>query len=285
MKTAPEANGQRKIAMAHLTLFHLDPPDLVSAAAAGGFDSVTIRLMPAHPGDGEKQFPMLGNSPMMEETLRRLDDTGLYVHDIEVIRLKPDTKAETFLPMMEGGARLKARYVVAISDDTDDSRIADTLAKIAEQASGFGMKTAFEFMFFTGVKTIQQADRVIDLTGRSDITLLIDPIHLSRSGGTVEDVKKIDPARLSYLQFCDAAAKFRSDELGGIRIEARRHRLPPGAGALPLTELLAATPVDAALSVECPVEELRAKSDIEIARIIGDATRAMADADAAARLD
>jgi sugar phosphate isomerase/epimerase len=274
MTTAAKAIGKRKIVMAHLTLFHLDPPDLVSAAAAGGFDGVTIRLMPAHAQDGEKQFPMLGKSPMMEETLKRLDDTGLYVHDIEVIRLKPDTKAETFLPMMEGGARLKAHYVVAISDDTDESRVAATLAKVAEQASAFGMKTAFEFMFFTGVKTIQQADRVIDLTGRSDITLLIDPIHLSRSGGTVADVRKIDPARLSYLQFCDASAQFRSEELGGIRIEARRHRLPPGAGALPLVELLDAVPADAALSVECPVEELRsANSDIEIARIIGDATR------------
>ena len=268
--------GRRQIAMAHLTLLHLDPPDLVSAAAAGGFDGVTIRLVPAHPQAGEKQFPMLGHSPMMEETLHRLDDTGLHVHDIEVIRLKPETRVSDFLPMMEAGARLRARYVIAIADDTEESRVADNLAHVAEQASGFGLGTAFEFMFFTGVKTIQQADRVIDRTGRGDITLLVDPIHLSRSGGTVEDVARIDPARLSYMQFCDASATVRPEELGGIAIEARRHRLVPGTGALPLEELLATLPAGAPLTLECPVDELLATaSDDEVARVIARATRAM----------
>ena len=39
--------GRRQIAMAHLTLLHLDPPDLVSAAAAGGATPTASSVMAA----------------------------------------------------------------------------------------------------------------------------------------------------------------------------------------------------------------------------------------------
>jgi sugar phosphate isomerase/epimerase len=82
--------------------------------------------------------------------------------------------------------------------------------------------------------------------------VLVDPLHLARSGGTVDDVRRLPAGLLPYLQFCDAASAGPAPDLEAAGAEARRTRLPPGDGALPLAGLLAAVPPSAALSLEVP---------------------------------
>ena len=56
------------IGIAHLTLLRLAPPELVTVAAAAGYDFVGIRVKAVT--DGERQYPMEPGSPMSKETLR-----------------------------------------------------------------------------------------------------------------------------------------------------------------------------------------------------------------------
>jgi hypothetical protein len=66
------------------------------------------------------------------------------------------------------------------------------------------------------------------------------------------------------VQLCDAS----QDEPVGNEatiFEARAGRLPPGAGALPLADLLAALPASTALGVEMPLPSLPAQARLELA--------------------
>lgn len=92
------------LSLPHITMLDLTPPQLVKVAAAAGFRHVGIRLQPALPG--EERFPMLGDAPMLRETLARLADTGLTVLDIEVFRLQPGTSFAPLRPVLEAAARL-----------------------------------------------------------------------------------------------------------------------------------------------------------------------------------
>lgn len=77
------------ISLSALTVLELPPPDLVDCAATTGYDCVGLRLLPATPE--EQRHPMIGRTRMVRETRRRLDDTGMSVWDVEILRLTPDT--------------------------------------------------------------------------------------------------------------------------------------------------------------------------------------------------
>ncbi|HXT04250.1 MAG TPA: sugar phosphate isomerase/epimerase, partial [Casimicrobiaceae bacterium] len=84
----------RAIGLAALTVLELAPPDLVSCAADAGYDHVGLRLLPAT--TNEVQHAMVGDTPLVRETARRLADTGVRALDIEIFRLKPDTNVEAY---------------------------------------------------------------------------------------------------------------------------------------------------------------------------------------------
>lgn len=267
--------SRRDLILAYVTLPHLAPPGFVTVAAEAGYQGISVRLVPANP-PVEQPFPMLGVSAMMDETLSRLADTGLYVNDIEVLRLKAELDLEPLLPVFEASARLQARNILVLSDDDNEARVAENLARIAEAAAPFGLRTCFEFMIYVGIKTIAQAERILAMTGRPDIGLVIDPLHLERAGGTPEDVARLDPASIASLQFCDAGTRPDISDLAAVVAEARGGRMIPGTGTLPLMELVAACPADVPISVEVPIKRMmETMDDLAIARIMKEATSAM----------
>src|SRR5699024_3131532 len=94
------------IGIAHLSLLHLEPDELVDVAAEAGFDFVGLRVRGATPAeDIPDQRP---GSPMSRATIARLQDTGVRVRDIEFLSLDGTTGYEEWMPMLEAGAALGA---------------------------------------------------------------------------------------------------------------------------------------------------------------------------------
>jgi hypothetical protein len=106
--------------------------------------------------------------------------------------------------------------------------------------------------------------------------VLVDALHLSRSGGSPADLEILDPAWLSYCQICDARAA-RPTEVAELRNEARTGRLYPGQGTLPLTDLLDALPEGIPLGVEAPCAEYADRSPIERGKLCGGSTHRFLD--------
>jgi len=243
----------RLLSISHLTVLDAAPPELVTAAADAGFDAVGIRVWPAA---DEPAYPMLGDTPMMGETIARLADTGTYVLDVEVLRLRPDSQMDDALRILDAGARLQARGVLVICNDPEEDRLVERFAAVCEAAGARGLRACLEFMIFSSVKTIADAQRVLNRAGHPAGAILIDALHLQRSGGTPADVGAVAPERLPYVQLCDGPFQPILPDSAVALTEARTGRLFPGDGELPLAELVGVLPTGASLAVEAPVAGL-----------------------------
>ena len=239
----------RAVSLAHLTLIDQPPAGLVRVAAAAGYDAVGLRIVPVTDGPDHSLPP---GSARLRETARALRDTGLRVLDVEVARIRPDTDVAAYEGFLDAAAELGAEHAVVIVEDPDPMRAADTFAALCALAAGRRITAMVEFMVFKAVRTLADATRLLAAAGAPNAGVLIDPLHLARSGGTVDDVRRLPAHLVPYLQFCDAASAGPAGDLDAAGAEARRTRLLPGDGALPLAGLLAATPPGAALSLEVP---------------------------------
>jgi sugar phosphate isomerase/epimerase len=241
--------ARRAVSLAHLTLIDQPPPELVRIAAEAGYDAVGLRIVPVTDGPDHSLPP---GSPRLRRTVRMLRETGLHVLDVEVARIRPDIDVLAYDGLLDAAAELGARHVVVIVEDPDPGRAADTFAAFCALAAGRGVTAMVEFMVFKAVRTLAEATDLLAAAGAANAGVLVDPLHLARSGGTVDDVRRLPAGLLPYLQFCDAASAGPAPDLEAAGAEARRTRLPPGDGALPLAGLLAAVPPSAALSLEVP---------------------------------
>ncbi len=244
------------LSLAHMCVLELTPPEMVTAAAEAGFSGINLRLSPARETD--PIYPMIGDTPMMRETLKRLDDTGIKVLDIEVLWLRPDTKPGAYKGVLEAAAQLGTRQVLAAGLDPDLARAADTFAQFCLEAQPFGLNINLEYMVISEVKSLAQARKLVADAGQPNSGILIDALHINRAGTLLEDIARIDPSLLRYMQLCDAPAQA-PDSMDGLRFEARHNRLPAGEGGLPLRALMATLPQAIDISVETPLGGERGK--------------------------
>jgi sugar phosphate isomerase/epimerase len=270
MNTAPE------VGIDPLTMLDVSPPEFVSIAREAGFDSVGLRVAASTPG--EEPWPMTVGSPMLEETVRRLDDTGIRVLAVEVFRLDPGTRPGDYESAFEAGGRLGARYVTVNSDDPDIERATETFAALTAEALPYGLRPLIEPIFYTEVSNLDEAVHIAERSDGGGI--LLDTLHFHRYGGKLERLRSLDPDLLSYVQLCDAPVESpsglpRPRRLPGgqstdgtdLQLESRAMRLLPGDGELPLAEFLAAIPADIPVSVEAPVLSLQdTLTPVEFAR-------------------
>lgn len=266
------ANG-RILSLAHLTVIELSPPEVVTAAAEAGFSHVGLRLKP--PSPDQPQHPVIGDTPMRREVLRRLDDTGVQVLDVEVVRLLPGRSVADLEPLLETGAHLGAQYVLVSGEIPDRNALADAFAAFSALAAGYGLVAALEFMPWTFVRSLAEARALIEGVDHPNGRILVDAIHLDRAGEGAADLAAIDPARLAYFQLCDAPGE-RPADIATMLHQARAARLPPGEGGLDLAGMIAALPADMPIAVEIPMRE-RALTEpaAERAAALLDATRSL----------
>jgi sugar phosphate isomerase/epimerase len=243
----------RELSLAHLTVLDATPPELVTVAAAAGFRQVGIRLT-ATPSVGVPPYDVLGDTPMLRETLRRLADTGVSVLDVEFLRFEPEIPIGIPEGFLEAGACLGAKYVLVMSTEPEEARTLDRFGELCDRAAQYGLHVCLEFAIYTGVKTVAHAARMVKQSGRPNASILVDALHFSRSGGMPADIAHVDPSLFRYAQICDAAPGMPTRPPELIR-EARTGRLLPGEGVLPLADLVRALPATTTLSVEAPVRE------------------------------
>lgn len=241
----------RELSLAHLTVLDLTPPELVCVAARTGFRKVGIRLS-ATPSVGVPPYDMLGDTPLLRETLARLADTGVSVLDVEFLRFEPGESQGIPEGFLEAGARLGAKYVLVMSTEPLEARTLERFCNLCDRAQRYGLDVCLEFAVYTGVRTLADAARLVRASARPNAFVLIDALHFSRSGGVPSDIAGVDASLFRYAQICDAAALVPTEPADLIR-EARTGRLLPGEGALPLRALVDALPAEIPLAVEAPV--------------------------------
>jgi sugar phosphate isomerase/epimerase len=186
------------------------------------------------------------------------------LNDIEFIQLTPDVEVSAFAGLLEAVADLGAISVIVSGDDDDNARLTAHFANLCDVANQFGLRVDLEFMRWRPIGSLPQAEAIVRQADKSNGAILVDALHLSRSGGRPDDLIAIPDRLLRGAQLCDAAADMPITDAAVIA-EAREGRLPPGEGALPLGGFLEALPADANLSVEMPLPALEARARIVMA--------------------
>ncbi len=216
------------------------PADFVTACASAGWPACGIWF------DADTWTDAVAS-----EVRRRLDDTGLVALDIEPVFVTPD--GDHGDRMIDAAAAVGARNLLVVSRGVDDDRFADRFAELCDRAVPHGIGCSIEFLAFMSVSSLRQSIDILDRIDRPNGGVLIDGLHLARTGGTPADVAAVAPARLAYAQLCDAPAEAPENAYA----DALDGRSTLGDGGLPISALVDALPAHTALSMEIRSAALR----------------------------
>lgn len=257
------------LGIAHFSCIDVPPLQFVRLAGEIGYAAVGLRLHPAF--QGAPFYTLRPGSAEMRSVKMALQQAGIAVYDIEFVVIDEAFSASELLPVLESAGELGARRLSVCGDDPDKGRFAANLTALAELAAEFGMGVDLEIMPWRRIGTLAAAADAAEATRRTNVGVLIDALHLSRSGAVPADLQSVSKELVQSVQLCDAVAERPADN-AALVAEARGGRLLPGEGALPLQDLLGVIPSGARLSVEVPNAGLPAAKH---AKALFDATIAL----------
>lgn len=233
-----------KICLDSLTLTDTEPVELIHSAHGAGFDLVSLWVQPP------PIFPSQLVTPAKAQACAAaLAETGLEVGPLEVFNLICADAVRSYRPALELGARLGAKSASAINThNPNPTQVSELLAQFTELATEYGLGVTLEPLNSFATETLAQARDIIR-AARVDVGIVFDVHHLVRCGGTVDDVRALEPGLIRYIQLCDGAASLSSEAL---RVEASAERMYPGEGVFPLVELLRNAPTEIPWGIEAP---------------------------------
>lgn len=261
------------LALEPLCLLDVGARQAVDIAARAGFDFVSMVL--------QSPAPMLPVDPIVRDvTLRReaiaaMKTAGIRMHNIECFNLRPDARFEEFAEALAVGQELGARSATAIAMPNGDR--ADLLAKfrgLCDMAAEMGIRVNVEFFAMSpDMCSLDMAVAFVRDSGRANAGVMIDVLHLIRTGSSVEAMRLIDPDLIGGCQICDGPLLADS---ATVADEAGANRLVPGVGEFPLRAFIAALPADMVIGVEVPQARLIGKvPPEERARVLAEAMRGL----------
>lgn len=261
-----------EFSLAHLTVLGTTPLELVEIAARAGYEYASIRTTAVAPG--EAITPLVGDPTMVRRVVHRLADTGLQVLDVELVRLGPDDEPRQYLGVLEAAAAVGARHVIGQLPDPDRTRATERFAALCDLADDFGLTVDLEFPSWTPTGDLATAAAIVTAAGRANAGILVDALHLFRSGSSLDLLTSLPRPWFRFVQLCDAPAVGPPTVEGAIHT-ARAARSLPGYGGLPLHDLLDRLP-PAPYSLEVPNDVLRRElGTAEFARLLLTVARAL----------
>jgi sugar phosphate isomerase/epimerase len=259
-----------RLFLAPTTLPAAAPVAFIEAAAAAGFDGIGLRL---NASPGLPFHPVVGNTPLIREIKRRIADLGQPVHDILSFYLQPDTDVAHFAAPLELGAELGAKYALTIGDDPDWARMRDNFGRMCDAAAPLGIGASIEFVPRRRLANLAQTLRLLREATRPNVSLCIDPLHVTRSGATADDLRKLDSRLVPYVQLCDGLLEPGEPDPEGLGRTAPEQRCMPGEGVLPLRAILGAVPAGIPISVEVPFDEKAGLTQVAWTKLVAEKTR------------
>ncbi len=263
MKTQPNS-AERAYSLSFLTVADVTPVDAVKIAAASGYAKVGLRLLPA--ALNEAEYPILTDLKLLNETNAALNDTGVQVADVEIIRITPDFEPKKYLHFLDIAKQLEAKHILVAGNDPEQNRMIHNFALFCELSKQYSLSCDLEFMPWTDIKNLEEANFIVEQSNQDNAAVLIDSLHFDRSDSTLEQVKTLPKARMNYVQLCDGLASYDPSDEGLIKI-ARSNRLVPGQGDIDIVALIAALPSDITLAAEVPNLQLVQLPALERAKI------------------
>ena len=242
---------ERPLAIDCLSIFGMPPVPFVELAAELGCAAITLGIpVTCNP----ENYPAysFADKTLQREVKAALRANGVTLHASEGYFVLPGVEAAAYADNMDIARELGATCVNMLSMDPDMDRTLDQFAILAEMAAARGMTSSVEFVAGLTIGTIAAGVAAVRHVGRPDFKLVVDTMHVGRSGGTAAELAAIDPATIGYIQICDCTIVPQED----AAYEVTYDRMRPGAGELPLRDMLAALPRAPLIGIEVPQRRL-----------------------------
>ena len=234
-----------------LSVFGMPPLAFVELAADLGCRHISLGLepMPENP-HGYPRWSLRDDPALRRALVAALEDRRISIALGEGYVFRPGLDIRDQAADLALMAELGVRCVNAVTIDPDLARNQDQYGAFAELASTAGMAASIEFMPGLPIGDLAAAVALINQVSHPNLRLLVDCMHLMRSGGSAAQLAALDPAMIGHIQLCDAPLK---GEMTRYAMEAKCERMVPGSGELPLAEILSSLPRDVVVSLEVPM--------------------------------
>ena len=236
-----------------LCVFGMPPIEYVHLVADLGCRYITTGMVGFAPLKvlGYQPFSLRDDAQLRRDLLAAMDDRGVSISLGEGLLIAPGVDVRSYTADLDIMAELRIPRINTVSLEADRARTFDELAVLTDLAAERGILTSVEPVVGLSIADLPTALAAVEHVGRDEISLLIDTMHVARSGAEVDDLRSLPPERIGHIQLCDVP--LRSTKEHHYAEEAMYHRLPPGEGELPLAEMLAALPADRVVGLEVPM--------------------------------
>jgi sugar phosphate isomerase/epimerase len=240
-----------RFSLAHLTALGCAPPELTYIAARAGYDFVSPRIiMTGTPNEVGYNYALAEDPVLLRQTKRALADTGLTVHDIELIRISDGVEVKSLLPAFEVAAELGAHHVLSSIWTPNRSFAIECFAELCDLARPFGLKISLEFVTWAEVVNLREVIEVLRAADRDNAGISIDLLHFHRSRVPLDELAQVPPDLFTFVHLCDAPGEIPQTKEGLI-YTGRAERLYPGEGGIDIAAILTRMP-EVPYSIEIP---------------------------------
>lgn len=234
----------------------LGPAEFIRAASAAGFTHAGLRtVQPGGPNPGQAKVDA-SNIDAVEQAIA---ETGIRIVSTDILDLSRGSDFEAVAAGLPFAARLGATSMLVFSRSDDADSIGDGLARLCDIALPLGISPKLEAINYTAIHSLAQA---ADIVGRHPgAGLIIDTLHLHRTGATPDEVRAVAEAFPISFQINgvssreDLDRRYResgSTEPNPLRWEAVWGRLLPGEGDNDVASIAAVLPAGTIPLVEAP---------------------------------
>jgi sugar phosphate isomerase/epimerase len=222
-----------RLGIEHQTVFGLPPVEFVHLTADLDCRYVAIGLTggPYNP-HGYEPYSLRDDVGLRRRMLAAMEQRGVSISLGEGFVVRPQVEMASFAADLDIMAELGVTRVNTVSMDPDVARTLDSFGLLVEMASERGMETTIEFVPSLTIRDLDGALTALRYVDRPEFRLLVDTMHLVRSGHTASDLEAIDPALIAYVQLSDHTLA----QQGESYREDTMDRRVPGQGEFPLRE-------------------------------------------------
>jgi sugar phosphate isomerase/epimerase len=198
---------------------------------------------------GYRDFSFLDDVSARRQMAAALRERAVAISLAEGFVVIPGADLTDDLASLDVMGELGATRANVVTMDPDLGRSFDQFGAFAEAAADRGLQTTLEFAKSLALTDLETAVAAVRHVGRSDFRLLIDTMHLVRSGSTAADVAALDASLFGYVQLSDSTLEQR----GAAYRDDSSDRLAPGEGELPLVDIMLALFAGLPVGVEVPM--------------------------------
>ncbi|WP_339727355.1 sugar phosphate isomerase/epimerase family protein [uncultured Gimesia sp.] len=239
--------------------------DKIRIAAEAGYEGIELWF------DEIEAF--LAEGGELETVSAAIQESGLAIPTMIMLRdwwsASPEEYPAVFntcLDRIKLAAKLGAEFVICCPHfkKPDYDLGALRYRELLEAGIEAGAKPAVEFLgFVEAVTKIEDALQIVEKSGHPEATLVLDPFHVFRGGGSMESIAQLKPEQIAISHFNDA--------VNTIPRETQKDpdRVMPGDGHIDLAhycQLLKQIGYHSWLSIELFREDLWQQDPLEVAK-------------------